>query len=87
MTSRLYEYLCLRDSRKDILPDNKHGSEAEVATVKVAMLYEQAPETRLEDRRHAAYAEDSEAHDLVIEYESVIDTGVEDRKTIKNAIA
>jgi len=40
------------------------------------MLYEQAPETRLEDR---GYAEE------VIEYESVIDT--KDREAIKNAIA
>lgn len=66
--------------RKDILSDNKHGSGAGVATVKVAMLYEQAPETRLEDR---GYAE--EAHNLAIEYESVIDT--KDRETIENAIA
>jgi hypothetical protein len=62
--------------RKDILPDNKHGSGAGVATVKVAMLYEQAPETRLED---GGYAEE------VIEYESVIDA--KDCEAIKNAIA
>lgn len=55
--------------------NNKHGSGAGVATVKVAMLHDQAPETRLEDR---GYAEE------VIEYESVIDT--KDREAIKNAI-
>lgn len=62
---------------QDIPLDNGHGSGAKVATAKVAMLYEQAPEARFEDR-----ANSEEAHVFV---ESVIDP--KNPGTIKNAIA